>query len=759
MTVARPGRLLASLLVAAVFTVTRHALAETRVVTVDLEVDAAERPAHVCVLHETPFDEAKLFGNMFEQGSRVRSMGDVIEDTDGDERVSESWSGRRPRPPPVATPTTGVAPTLKNEGETARNLRLAFEALMSSGYASGNVCGAGAAPHASAAATPLIPEERRRRERIDACAPRFTLSSIEIPPKRFIRCVPNSVSVAQPARVLVLDAAFPAAANWRRLNLVSLVGSVVTLRFDGERGAPRTVGSMPDELGVVVVGGHYVEGFGRSALGDRVQLQLVPRCHLREVRPPEPIPSVANRHIKLSICTAGRRVTCRRKLDEPLILMIPDTIGGQRSTLKMSIVDEPPFDADGYAEEECRPHTPPNALASFEARWTSRAPPTELLLKPVRVEFQWQPGCSYPFRKEQLCPSARLKDHGLACGMGVWNTKDETCVYECPKEGSDVFAFPTAIEFAVKDKELVWTDALHHANETLTSSPGGERQFYLDLSRWGSEAGIKSIRQRAVDRVPQIEIDVPGGGTHRFQPQEGLITLPGASCGALLRYRFVGDRAYTERDVPIQQGRIELTPPKETGRLFTFSGALGGGLMVPTEAHPFDTGVVTPRPYAGVHVSGRWRYRSEGRFSIEARASYAFAEQPYGPLHTAENIKSRDIPLAPYSRFFLSLRPVVTLVRLADRELDIIPDVGTIGFGRPLLERDSTNVGETIVFWSPSLSVRWHVFRWGFLELGARWIFKERLYSYKTDFTATPIRTEHTLGQFMIDIAVGASIF
>lgn len=745
----------------------RAAWAEIRTVTIDLEVDNGERPTYVCILHKDPTDDVKPGGSVFEALSPNRKLASVVADNESPE-LKQVWWGRTADSPKVvewlkqrieskagAAPNP-VAPT-SEEIAAKNNIEVALDALARTSTSRDDVCGAGTA--APTTGKPSF-EERSRLEKLNACAPRFSVARRAKGHEKYLRCAPNSVSVPAPPRVLVLDASFDAATTWWQLNLVSLVGNVVTLRFNNDPKAKES----RDELSVVVAGGHYVEGVSRTADRGRVSLQLVPRCHTREVRAPDPLPTAKDRHLKITVCTPNRRVTCRRQVDQSVTLMIPDAPAGARSRLKLAIADEPIFDDDEYEDEPCRDHTPPNAIGAFETQWTSRAPPSELVVKPVAFQVHWRVPCSYPYGAERECPAARLKDHGLACGPGSWSTRDGTCSYTCPGTNAGVLSFPANV--VLSKGELSWTTTVHHAGETLEDTSRDERQYYLDLSSWGGEADIERLRRRRYDQVPEIEIDVPGGATHRFRPKTGLIALPGAACDALLRYRFVGDRAYVDRDVAIEKGRVTLEPPEKSGRLFTVSVALGGGALIPSLAHPFTKdddetygkGVVTPRIYGGVNISLRWRYRAAGWVSTEMRFGYLFAEQPYGPLHTQENNRSREIPTTEYSRYVLSIRPVFTPFRLADRELDIVPDAAALGIGRPLFERDSTNVGETLVFWSPSLALRWHVVRWGFFELGARFIYPERYFSYDTDFRGTPVRTQTTLGQTLIDLSIGATI-
>lgn len=737
---------------------------ESRTVTIDLVTNSVdERPTHVCIIHDEPSrDVLQTVGLLkqpiFEVTPGVAparlpvpvptGIGRAIEGV----AARELLAARRPigeRAEHVASPSASPGVNVEHwtirsddpwpEGRILKRkekevdrleaeVRNAFEAMRVENAAQSGVCGADSA----------------------ACRPRFTVAANDSGRPQFLRCATNTVPTPGQARVAVLEVRFPANKGSRYVDMLSVVGNIVTVRF-------LKAGQTNDEALVIVRGGHYVEGAGNAATDDRVQVPLTIRCPEREIHLPGRFTSE-----KLQLLVTSRldrEMRCRLPVTDTIRVAAPDA-SVQRQRVKIALVP-----AGRRATTEA-----PEEIAAFEAEWKPRDAARSIEARPLHLRFRWKYGCAYPVEALK-CPVVVLTETGRACEpTGPPNGGE--CEYRCPGEAaSEPFSVPAAVSFSAADWAY-WRDSIHYAGEVLSSYVEPEaRRYAVDFSRWhGTKVKrtwtAEPVQARPGDRIESVELRLPNGSRSRVQPpapgenDRVFVELPGGGCETRLRYQIVGDRRYDARDVTVKDGAIALEHPFEDARVGSAAFALGGGILVPSDSEPFAApGNVATRPYLSLSLAGRLHYKRLYWFATELHGTFVLASQPYRPAHTPENSASAEVLDVAFNRFIIAVRPVFSWA-IADRRIELSLNYLSLGLSRPLNASDKVYVGDWRAFWAPSASFRVYLAHTLFAEVTGRAFVGEPLYSFgSTGFRGNPTRTTHVITNFGADLTIGYDFF
>lgn len=731
-----------------------------RVITVDLVSEPRDLPSFACVVHSFPTTATRTgLGDLLDPNSRVSRMS----------RSDGTTGGTLGVPSPPDPPTDPL------ELQVYAEVRSAFEAMSAPSVAS---CGAGSS----------------------ACSPTFSVKRREGKDRQYIQCAGNSVAVEQtgsPRRVLVLAVDVPAPERFARVESVFLTGNVVSIRLAGDG----VTQDEPDTAVATVLGGHYDEGTTASAVANRIQLPIVPRCHTREIR----IPPVDASHRDLEVSyavktpTGSDLVVCDAAADAPLTVLVPSAHAkAEVDGITVNVRDTDP-EKSGVGG--------PAIVARFATSWTSRNPPEHIEFRPRSISFQWHPPCDYPMKIDhehaEACPRVSLADAGLDCMAPIvprpkgrqdqrrrggrpgdapmprsasvpdqgTATIDDTCQYTCPAGAvtSSLPPLPLNVRFEAPSNLGTWFDVVRRVDDTLVGYVTSDaKQFLLDVE---AEPRARHVEPRGIDvpgdRLATLEVTSANGAVHSlvptpdaqpFTPDARPFALPGAGCHEILRYRWTGDREYDQSTVTLNHGRLEVPHPWETARILSVPVEMAGGALW-LASKPFAPASFDPRPTGILSGALRFHLLTLPRVSIEIRVTNMFSIQPYGPLNTVDNSASAYTPNAPYDRLVLSFPGVMALGNFIDHPIEIFGDPLAFGAGFPLQPTDSAYVGGTRGIWAPSAGLRW-TFRIVSLTGSLRGVYPDPIYQYTSaNFLGNPAQNEHDVVSYGVDLGVGISVF
>lgn len=717
---------------------------------IDLQVSHRERPSHVCVIYQTAFKDDDKLQKQFLKDTLPKCAKKVSGEK-GTASAVWRFSARQQNPW-----ASSACPEVERH-LTWVERRERRKALLNA------VCR-------------LFPRPRQEAcgHGQGHCRSRIILNDTS----GTIRCVPNDDPVKHEGRVLIL-----------KLNIIGGSTKVAKIRLFGravfisvldrspKQKRPRTVSQK--SVTASVLGGHYVDGHSASSIGNRIRLPISPLCHEREIRLPttRTLGRAHNLRVRLQHDDGSEVICPSRALDRSLRIAVPPGREGLSKTVSMIVLRPGPgkggapgsrFHGMVPLEGEERPGD--REVARFETRWTGVLPPKNLTTRATLVTFAWERNCAYHVPDQGArCPAARLSDPGIDCmPILIRGGGRPSCRYRC-RDGETSFIMPTTVRFTVGTQETRWTETLHYVGQTLTGyADRRDRQYLVDFRLWGQrgagedrptsdprwQKNFRRLVNRTGDRIRLVEVTNSSGQTYRFKPTHSqLVTIPDITCGALLRYRILGDGEYREGTVKLDEGRLVIPHPSETRKIFSMSASIGPGIMwhitskhnLPESAFGIVQGGL--RAHLPFDLSNKVFSLS----SVEVNLAYMHSNQFYLPVTTQNERKIKD---AHYGRVLISAVPTFQMPWWFWSPNDFYLGLGlaSVGLGVNSLRKDRAAVGYVEWFWSPMIFGRVRVGRQMAIEASIRFIVPNRIFEYSSDneFQGSPKRTTITAWSLML---------
>lgn len=525
----------------------------------------------------------------------------------------------------------------------------------------------------------------------DACTPRMWSTSTRAWFSRHasttksedlhITCAANSATLKPSARAAVANTV-------AILSLDFIQGQdmpISELRLDGSAASIAVRGAIAssETAAVRVVGGDYVVGSSHFTTRGRVVVPLQPLCAVHPVR----LPVV---HLP---ATSGLQVTLRRGDDaEPIRTCTPSVAGNQ---LAMRLPHS--TRRDDYTLAVTGP------AVAMSTTWSAIRPPPELTLHVESIDFQWSPDCTYPLTHAG-CPTATLD--GVPCPPGP----GEQCSYHCTTKGA--FDLPSAIEFARPNSLQRWSATLRFPGQVITQYVDpGTRRVAMSFPGWDDLPLIERANISALElEFPNgnrkfVDLHDRMMGTPTVAPLD--VDIPDVSCQAELKYRVVSDKFTEFERLQPSDGGIVLPVPRcrdlcLAPTLIVGIGTLNRGSGELPNTSPGNAVAV----YGGFHIEllpwGHWYFFELGYSATLGSREYLSSKQggPSSPstLSSASALYGRvgyDLVAGLRTGDF---RPILPPLRIG---------VGvTAGWGHVLDSGDGAKIhGDWYV--TPSLFVRW----------------------------------------------------
>lgn len=546
-----------------------------------------------------------------------------------------------------------------------------------------------------------------------ACAPAVSLQKTQ----NSVLCQANPLAGPNATGVAVVALEF--GTTIRRLGLFTVDGNLLTIRLEKavKVGTPS----------VRLAGGHYQQTSVQPVVAQRATLALEPTCYERELALPE-LESNGSSEVEIALESVRPAWKARVAVSEQSVrIALPPLQHGKEGVLSVTV---PPRRGSGTDER---------AAGRFEARWGSKEPPVALALSAKNLSFRWRVPCEFPFAQE--CPRARLEGSGLTSdGSRHFGDDGDFCAYRVETRSGSI-ALPSDVEFTMKQLPA-WHAKLHRVNQAFDEYVSAEARMFRVTMPWASKKPLTA------DKIDYVEILGPTGARHIIKPQyEAVISLPYATCGARMSYRFSGTREFAWGQVNIGKpkngsavadgGTLTLESPDVTASTVSLGLSAGGGFL-------FSVNRSESRPYAQAELSLRLRPKRRERTGFhrfisapdyEFALTYLLASEPYRPLRNADNQEDESLESVAYNRFALS---AFAFGRVSDT-LFLGGGAG-VGLGYAFLSSDDSRVGDLRFFAMPSLRARYQVSQRLSLVTTARFLFPDRLYEHSSpnDFQGTP---------------------
>ncbi len=545
-----------------------------------------------------------------------------------------------------------------------------------------------------------------------------------------LACARNAPWVAPTGKVLVVEVGGEGAA--RGVEAVGLEGAVVRVTV-GPAQEPKAARGVPVDEGVRarVVGGHFEPGPSEAAIGHRVALRPVPRCQERTIT----LPRTSVERVEISVSRNGQPMsTCRRPVSSSIAVAVPDAPPGTETSLRVSAGK--------------------NDIG--EASWASVRPPEPIRVSPRQIQFTWSAPCEYPYVS---CPDVDIRGAGATCVSelvppdGRKTDGALTCAYRCEAPS---ISLPATVAFHAPDRAVSWSAKLESAGQVLRAHlPESSRSFPVRFA-WSERS--EALLTRPGDRIRLVEVTTPKGVVHRIEPRDGLrVTLPGARCGDTFDSRVIGDRKYEVDTARIERGWLVIPDPKASADPLQVGGLIGGGFLLPAsrfglggpaglEARSYGTAQLAFRYQRDPHVESS-AFEPRG---YELHLSYVIAQQPFFPVHVADEHVEDDAEYLPFNRWMLEALPLWQLGQRTQLGLGM-----GLGLGFPVRTDDVDAVGPSRLFFIPlSVLGRVQLTRVVSLEGSFRVVGPEKVYRYEPSpfFAGTPERTDETLWSGMLGV-------
>lgn len=387
----------------------------------------------------------------------------------------------------------------------------------------------------------------------EVCRPSFDLpsrigTSSNDSKSLHLACTPNErpttrreqPTVAPSQKVLVLflnthTGVYPA------IRRIKFDGNIVTIQFDG----------FVDDNDVFlasILGGHYLPGQTVSSSGRRIVLPVVPRCYIRNIELPyyderseqDVYAELTERHTSL--------LTCRASIVDGVVRMhLPARENSDLKQLEL-------LGLSGLR---------------LTANWSDRVPPEGLRTKLRGISLRWVRHCMYP--SEESCPSASLLNSSVQCSDGILHGQE--CLYTCDAGAATVpLNIPEDVRFTRSVTNQSWTARVNFSGTRLDAyieplyrkiiitTPKASPEY----SRWVDSIDIRLSKVRATT-VP-------------FSSGKNIsIDAPGAECGDVVIYQYVGTRPFTSTTGTLRGGVLALTDTKDLATIIDGRMALGFG--------------------------------------------------------------------------------------------------------------------------------------------------------------------------------------
>ena len=488
----------------------------------------------------------------------------------------------------------------------------------------------------------------------------------EITKKFYVACRANTQPAAMSAgRVLFLlldGAPNPKRGSTRpAVEGVQLVGNAVSVTLSSKE-HPVLIGA--------VLGGDYAPGSVHVVEENRLLLPVRPRCALARIQiPPATRRVVGQADEMLSFTLAGEAVPggrCRAEPDST------GRIGAMLSASEQSSPTELLLEAVSV-----------NSDTPYLRARGSLDPEGVTTLEPTEIAFLWRRHPSYPILRRangtrtDICPTVRLDPAGLPCeGEPLSSSMGEACHYRCPAPAQGAFgtfALPASARFDDPSGTLGWELPLSYAGEILDGYVSAEaRVVPLSFADWYPVAprpcghasgarlnrctqrrarplqfrpglGVRHIElttpteEQRIAHLPGKEINHSPLDTN--EPWVVRIPLAGAEEGDLYRIRVKGVHRDDVRLVELHEGRLDIPTPGQNRPAWSWGWSLAAGPEVrrscfwPTDGGPLscvrlrpteDTIAATEEDPEGV-VASFWQP------GVSVQASLQFWPRPRTP--------------------------------------------------------------------------------------------------------------------------------
>lgn len=480
-----------------------------------------------------------------------------------------------------------------------------------------------------------------------------------------------------------------------------------------------------DHISVMVVGGHYALGDGGYSAGARLDLPLLLRCRLHEIRAPV-FATTESTKVKVEVgLPTGDKIECKDpRIDRGQFAMYLPYLIGEREVQRTVDVDVGKLGEPGYAH--------------FFGGWTGVIPPPVVNLKADAVSFSWRVHCLHGWRATDVvftCPEATLVDAGVPCKPRP-NLKQRTCDYVCDWRvahpyNSDAgmrFDLPTRVRFqrgstGREPFDEAWDEQLTRGNQELSGYVAPEwRHIRLDLGAWGV------FPKGAVRRV---EVISAAGKSHVVGYDEKAesvgVSIPNVGCQDKLTYQIYGYHIHEPVDKALEQGVLTLDHPADTAKHFSTRGALGLGFFTPHAINGRNTGTI---PHAVGRLDLSWRPELSS-WGYALQIGVLTSQQPYVPI--SDSGRASVIGKAWFNRYFVG--EAITF-ELSDRAY--VGGSLWLLAGHAVVPDEVAKVGHLRVDGALSVFVGGYTKVDLFaIELGLRWLMADRATVITTDYRGT----------------------
>lgn len=492
----------------------------------------------------------------------------------------------------------------------------------------------------------------------------------------------------------------------------------------------------------MVLGGHYFPGEASTAgFYDRIALKAQTRCEVYHLQLPGVVQHAAPKRAVRTLvrvypegddrengshekpCNGCERPLCQQKpgteecIYETMTVMLSRDRGRRPVEASLELPALPHESSTGSVAGS----TSLELEGVKRARGDSHAVPLRL----SEIRFGWQDRCEYPSSPE--CPSARLVEPGTACanvqraGQG-----SEQCWYRCQVPATAAaFRLPVTVRFDLASADDSWTETLSYVDQVLTGfTAAASRRFELRMNR------TAALYRSAADTVRSVRLSTPSGLSYELSDLKRLVLpyspsrvkVPGGECGYPIQYRYVGDRQYVTRNTQIEDGVIELAPPRDAAVEWS-----PGFLVAVASANMWTLPrkrVERPTHSPGVMLSWSGRYRpaqATQMHSFELGVTTLLRQTNYYPLDGLGSSKRQDAEHAwtlhtgPELSLSWSVEP---LNRLGGTW--VIGMVGGGGIRTPLLAGDVPFVEKVQGYGTGGIMLRLRLGRGTWAELTAR---------------------------------------
>ncbi len=543
-------------------------------------------------------------------------------------------------------------------------------------------------------------------------------------------CARNAPWVGSTGKVLVVE--FGDEGAVRAVEAVRFDGGVVRVTVAPAREDKAARGAVQEEgVRARVAGGHFVPGPSEAAIGHRVGLRPVPRCHERTLA----LPKSSTGAVEVNISRNGQLVsTCQRPATTVVSVAVSDAPPGTETLLRAFFGNR----------------------SIGEASWSSVQAPEPIVVRPRQVEFTWSAPCEYPYA---YCPDVDIRGAGATCISelappdGRKTDGALTCVYRCEARS---ISLPATLAFHAPDRAVSWSARLESSGQVLRAHvPAASRSFPVRFA-WSERS--EALLARPGDRIRLIEVTTPKGVVHRIEPRDGLrVTLPGARCGDTFDSRVIGDRKYEVDTARIERGWLVIPDPKASVDPLQVGGMIGGGFLLP--ASRFGLGGpagLEARSYGTAQLAFRYQRDPHVESSVfeprgyELHLSYVIAQQPFFPVHVADELVEDEAEYLAFNRWMLEAVPLWQLGQRTQLGLGM-----GLGLGFPVRTDDVDAVGPSRLFFIPLSALgRVQLTRVVSLEGSFRVVGPEKVYRYEPSpfFAGTPERTDETLWSGMLGV-------